>query len=147
MSRRPLRSRRAAGSIAAVALALVLSSTRPATAELVPVRHTEGRTRGFLVVRDAGEKVIAVGQLHQQLIGSRVVAQLRIHFNDGSTLEETTEYSERRTFRLRSYRLVQKGPAFERQLDMSVGAAKGDVEVRPCRHPVQMVRAFLLRRE
>jgi len=117
-------------AIAAAAIAFVLPSTPPVSAELVPVRHTEGRTRGFLVVRDAGDKVIGVGQLNQTLQGSRVVDDLRIHFSDGSTLQETTEFSQRKTFRLRSYHLVQHGPAFERQVDMSLDVARGDVAIR-----------------
>ena len=51
-------------------------------------------------------------------------------FRDGSSHEETTVFSQRGSFRLVHHRLVQKGPTFERQLDLSVDGVSGRVTVR-----------------
>ena len=110
--------------------ALCLLATLPAFADQVAVRHAEGRLRGFLRLRDLSGKVLAIGELRQLADGSRVSIELRFHFNDGSLHEETTEFSQRRQFRLLSHHLVQKGPAFERQLDLAIDAPRGLVTIR-----------------
>lgn len=102
----------------------------PARGDLVPVRHLEGRTHGFLTLRDLDDRVLAVGDLTQLADGGRVTSTLRLHFNDGSLHDETAEFSQRRYFRLLAYHLVQKGPAFPRQLEMTVNVASGQVVIR-----------------
>jgi hypothetical protein len=51
-------------------------------------------------------------------------------FKDGSIHDETAVFSQRGHFRLLSDRLVQKGPAFERPIDMAIDAQSGQVTVR-----------------
>ncbi len=97
--------------------------------EPVPVRHTEGALRGFLVVRSADDKLLADGDVTQTVRGDRVTARLTFRFKDGSTHEETTVYSQREQLSLISYHLVQKGPSFPQSLDMSVEGT-GKVAVR-----------------
>ncbi len=99
-------------------------------ADQVPVRHLEGRVHGFLVLRDLDNKVLASGRLIQLANGNRVTAELSFQFKDGSVHEETAVYSQRRTFRLLSYRLVQKGPAFKRATNMSLNSSTGRVRIR-----------------
>lgn len=91
----------------------------------VPVRYTEGRVRGFLVLRDVQNNILAAGDISQTTSGNRVTTVLSFHFKDGSLYEETTVMSQRRTFQLVSYRLVQKGPTFKRSMDVSLNGATG----------------------
>jgi hypothetical protein len=99
------------------------------SADIVPVRHAEGRVRGFLVLKDLENRVLAIGDLAQRASGDRVSATLRFHFNDGSIHDETVEFTQRRSFRLRAYHLVQKGPTFPLQLDVALDADRHQVVV------------------
>jgi hypothetical protein len=99
-------------------------------ADQVPVRHMEGRIHGFLVLKDLEDNIIASGGLTQLANGIRVTTELNFRFKDGSSHSETTVYSQRKAFRLLSYRLVQKGKAFKRPLDMAFDTSKGEVTVR-----------------
>src|SRR5437868_8462068 len=83
-------------------------------ADTIPVRHTEGLMHGFLVLRTLEGKALADGQLTQEAQGDRVNAHLTFRFKDGSTYEDTTQFSQRGTFRLLSDHLIQKGPSFPR---------------------------------
>jgi hypothetical protein len=98
-------------------------------AEEVPVRHLEGRIHGFLVLRDLDDNLLASGTLIQYANGNRVTAELGFRFKDGSVYQETSVFSQRRTFRLLTYRLVLKGPAFKRAMDMSLNAPTGQVTI------------------
>ncbi len=99
-------------------------------AATVPVRYKEGLTHGFLVLSTLDGKPIAVGDLTQVARGSQITARLVYHFNDGSLEDETTVFSQRRTFSLITYHLIQKGPAFPHPTEILVENAKGQVTVR-----------------
>lgn len=99
-------------------------------AEQVPVRHLEGRIHGFLVMRDLDGKLIASGHLIQNAHGNRVTSELSFRFKDGSIRQETTVFSQRRTFQLLTHHLVQKGPAFKHAIDMSLNASTGQVTIQ-----------------
>jgi hypothetical protein len=96
-------------------------------ADQVPVHHREGRIHGFLVLRDLDDKLLASGTLIQNASGNRVTSELSFHFKDGSVHHETSVFSQRRTFQLLTYRLVQKGPVFKRAIEMSVNVSTGQV--------------------
>ena len=96
----------------------------------VSVRTIEGLIHGFLVLRSLDGKDLASGDLSQIARGGRVTSRLAFNFKDGSRHEETVVYSQRGTFRLVTYRLVQKGKTFPRQMDMTIDAASGEVNVR-----------------
>lgn len=100
-----------------------------AVADSVPVRYAEGRIHGFVVLRDQQDRILASGDLQQVTTAGRVNNELVLRFKDGSTHTETTVFSQQRTFRLLSYHLVQKGPAFPRPMDMVVNAS-GQVTLR-----------------
>jgi hypothetical protein len=92
------------------------ASTSPIT-----VRYQEGIVHGFLVLSTPGGEPLAYGELAQvALRGDRVSAHVVLRFKDGSMQDETTVFSQRGTFRLISYRLEQKGPAFKIPLEMSI---------------------------
>src|SRR5215471_19161857 len=116
-------------------LALLLIFAFAATqlaAEPVPVRHLEGVTFGFLVLRNLSGETLAHGELKQVVKPDDpvVMADLQFHFKDGSFYREITKFTQRRTFRLVSDRVVEKGPSFKHDSESWVDAATGKVTVR-----------------
>jgi hypothetical protein len=75
-------------------------------------------------------KQIAVGDLLQIAHGNQATSRLVYHFNDGSLQDETTVFSQRRSFSLITYRLIQKGPTFPHPTEVWIDVAKGQVTVR-----------------
>jgi hypothetical protein len=110
------------------AVALFLPAT--AQPEPVTVRHAEGLVHGFLALRAPDGKVIASGDLIQNARGDRVTSRLVFHFADGSTSDETAVFRQRGQFLLLSDHLVQKGPSFERAIDMTIDRQAGQVTVK-----------------
>ena len=96
----------------------------------VAVRHTEGLVHGFLVLRTLEGDTLADGDLIQVAHGDRVTNHLVFSFRDGSVRDETAIFSQRGNFRLLNYHLVQKGPAFQRPMEVLVDNATGQVRVR-----------------
>ena len=114
-----------------VALTIVaLLWTSASSAEPVVVRHVEGLVHGFLSLRSPEGNVLATGDLIQGARGDRVTSRLVFHFKDGSMNDETSVFSQRGHFRLLRYNLIQKGPAFEQPLDMTIDGPTGHVTVR-----------------
>ena len=100
------------------------------SASPLEVRYREGLIHGFLVLSALDGNPIAEGDLTQVVHGDRVTSQLVFRFKDGSRQEETTVFSQRGNFRLISYHLVQKGPAFKNATEVAVTASTGQVTVR-----------------
>lgn len=98
--------------------------------ERIAVRQREGLVHGFLVLHTLDGNHLADGDLVQVARGNRVTTQLVYHFKDGSLHHETATYSQSGSFRLLSYHLVQKGPAFKSQMDFSIDALSGQVTIR-----------------
>lgn len=100
-----------------------------AWAAQVPVHFKEGLLRGFLALGTLEGEHLADGDMLQTVQGDRVTSRLIYHFKDGSLEDEVTIFSQRREFRLISYHLIQKGPAFKQALDLSFTASTGQVTV------------------
>jgi hypothetical protein len=100
------------------------------SAEPVAVRHVEGLVHGFLSLRSPEGAIVASGDLIQNARGSDVTSRLVYHFRNGSVQDETAVFSQRGHFQLISDHLVQKGPSFERPLDMTIDRPTGHVVVR-----------------
>src|SRR5436190_8701117 len=100
------------------------------SADLIPVRHTEGLIHGFLVVRSLEGKAVADGQMTQDARGDRVTNHLIFRFKDGLVYEDTTILSQRGTFRLLSDHLIRRGPSFKQPTDTSIDTFTGQVKVR-----------------
>jgi hypothetical protein len=117
---------------AVVALLVGAAMLLPATpfADPVGVRYLEGLVHGFLVLRSPEGALLANGDLIQLVRGDRVTSRLVFHFKDGSLHDETAVFSQRGHFRLLSDRLVQRGPAFEQPMEMTIDAQTGQVTVR-----------------
>jgi hypothetical protein len=117
-------------TIAGALFGLVLLAPVAPSAEPVAVRHVEGLVRGFLSLRSLDGKLLASGDLIQNARGNRVTTRLVFHFKDGSTSEETAVFSQAGHFQLVSDHLVQKGPAFDKPLDMMIDRPSGKVTVK-----------------
>lgn len=113
-----------------IGLLILLLGGATVRAEPVAVRRAEGLIHGFLALRTLDGTTIADGDLVQVASGNQVTLRLTFHFKDGSLHDETTVYTQRKVFRLVSDHLVQKGPAFEMELEATVDARRGRVHVR-----------------
>ena len=116
--------------LAILLISAAIVSGVAASASPVAVRYREGLIHGFLVLSTLDGVAIAAGDLTQVARGDQVTAQLAFRFKDGSRQEETTVFSQHRSFRLISYHLLQKGPSFKNASDLSVTCATGQVTVR-----------------
>lgn len=117
--------------VACALLALGVVSPGPSlSAAEFPVRHREGTTHGFIVLHSPAGETLATGELIQTVTGERVTSELNLHFKDGSTHEETTEYLQGRHFRLLSDRLRQIGPAFPNPEEVRIDAVRGTVTIQ-----------------
>ena len=110
--------------------AALLIQADPSGGEPVPVRYLEGSVHGFLALRSAEGKTLAAGDLTQVIHGSRVNSRLVFRFKDGSVDDETSVFSQSKTFRLISDHHIQKGPMFPHPSDVMINAVIGKVTTR-----------------
>jgi hypothetical protein len=122
--------RRRVGLVGTLFVCTALFQPDALRGEPVTVRHAEGLVHGFLVMSTLDGTRVADGDLIQVARGDRVTSRLVFHFKDGSLRDETAVFSQRQRFRLISDHLVQKGPAFQQALEMSIDCASGRVTVR-----------------
>lgn len=113
--------------LALIALSALFASLL--RADPVAVRHKEGLVHGFLVLRTQEGKLLADGDLLQNAQGDRVTSRLVFRFKDGSLHDETAVFSQQGRFRLLRYHLIQKGPAFEHPMEVTVDASSGQAIV------------------
>lgn len=114
-------------------LAVVLAALLPvvaAQASPVAVRFPEGVTRAFPALRALDGERLASGDFVQVVRGDHVTSRMTFRFKDGSLFDETAVYSQRETFMLQSYRLVQRGPSFPETLEAYMDRESGRYEVR-----------------
>jgi hypothetical protein len=101
-----------------------------AQADPMPVRYVQGTFHGFLELRSEAGRIVASGDSFQVVHGDRITAETLFKFKDGSIDDETTVYSQHRTFHLISDHHIQKGPAFPHPMDVLIDARSGQVTVR-----------------
>ncbi len=112
-------------------LALLIFGWMPrANADAMPVRYAQGSFHGFLELRSESGSVVASGDSLQFVHGDRITTETIFHFKDGSVDDETTVYTQHRTFHLISDRHVQKGHSFPHPMDVLIEADSGVVTVR-----------------
>ena len=99
-------------------------------AQSLAVRHPEGVTHGFLLLRTLENETLAVGDVIQNSKGDRVTTEVILHFKDGSVHDERVSYSQKHTFRMLEYQLSQKGPAFKTPMELFINGTSGEVTVR-----------------
>jgi hypothetical protein len=106
-----------------------LSHSRSTNADPIAVWDVQGTQHGFLALRDMNNKLLASGDSLQVLNGDRITEILTFHFKDGSDYEERAVFSQRRTFQLLTYGLVQKWPSFKTQQMLSFDTSTGRINV------------------
>jgi hypothetical protein len=110
--------------------AITLAAASPTFADPVAVKFTEGVAHAFPVLRSVGGEKLAQGELVQIPQGDRVENRLTFKFRDGSVYDERVVFSQRDTFTLVSYQILQKGPSFPESIDAKVDRESGRYEVR-----------------
>jgi hypothetical protein len=85
---------------------------------------------GFLLLKSADGKIIAVGDLINIAHGDLVHSRLVFRFHDGSIDDEVTVFRQRSTLQLISDHHIQKGPSFPQPLDVLLNARTGKVTSR-----------------
>ena len=109
---------------------LVCAWLPSAQADPMPVRYVQGTFHGFLELRSETGHVVASGDSLQFVHGDRITSETIFRFKDGSIDDETTVFSQHRTFQLISDHHVQKGPSFPYPMDVLIDARSGQVTVR-----------------
>ena len=86
----------------------------------VAVRYVEGTLHGFLRLRNAAGEPIAEGELLQVPRRRGLDSRMVFRFRDESFFEERVVFTQRGVFRMESYSLVQRGPSFAEDLEVSL---------------------------
>jgi hypothetical protein len=123
-----------AGTVCLLLLVTVLLWLRPASAAPVSVRFVEGVTHGFLVLRTVNGGPIATGDLLQVQRGGQVGSRMVFRFKDGSVYDETVVFTQERVFTMQSYSLIQRGPVFTEDTEISLERASGKYRVNTKAH-------------
>jgi hypothetical protein len=106
-----------------------------AAAAPVPVRFAEGVTHGFLTLRSAPDNaLLASGELLQVARDGQVECQMVFRFPDGSVWDEKVVFTQERVFTMQRYDLVQKGPVFPEDTEISLERASGKYRVKTTAH-------------
>jgi hypothetical protein len=123
--------RRGAGTGLAVLMVLAALVSTPVAAAPVAVQFPEGVTHGFFLVRSVAGEILGQGEMTQVVTEADLVeSQLVFRFKDGSLHDEEVAFSQQRVFTLISYRLIQRGPSFPDQLDVSIDRGTAQYTVR-----------------
>lgn len=112
-----------------VLVAALLLWPRPLAADTIPVRFSEGLTHGFLVLRTSDGIFIASGDLLQVGRDGQVESRMVFRFKDGSVFDETVVFTQQGVFTMQSYHLVQRGPAFPEDTEVSLQRDSGNYRV------------------
>lgn len=122
---------RAPGAYLATFMVIAALVSAPVHAAPIAVRFPEGVTHGFLLVRSLAGEILGQGEMVQVVKEDDLVeSQLVFRFKDGSLHDEKVAFSQQRVFTLISYRLVQRGPSFPDQLDISIDRGTAQYTVR-----------------
>jgi hypothetical protein len=93
-------------------------SPRPESSA-VPVRFAEGMVHGFLELHGPDGALLAHGDLLQVATDSVIESRMLFHFAK-SVFEETVRFTQRDVFIMQSYHLVQTGPAFAQDMEVTL---------------------------
>ena len=108
----------------------VVAAALKLVAEQIPVRHPEGVTFGFLVLRTLDGQAIAYGEMKQVVRKGQVMDDLQFRFKDGSYYREITKFTQDEKFRLLSDQVEQRGPSFKEDTESWIDATTGKVTVK-----------------
>src|SRR5512141_2302360 len=122
---------RDASTCFAVLMALAVLTFSSADAAPVAVRFPEGVAHGFLLVRSLAGEIIGQGEMAQVVKeGDLVESHLVFNFKDGSLHDERVTFSQQRVFTMLRYHLLQRGPSFPDQIEVSVDRGTAEYKVR-----------------
>ena len=123
--------RREAWTTVAVIIAITGLVCLPADAAHIAVRFPEGIAHGFLLVRSLAGETIGQGEMTQVVKeGDLVESHLVFTFKDGSLHDEKVTFSQQRVFTMLRYHLVQRGPSFPDQIEVSIDRRTAEYKVR-----------------
>jgi len=123
--------RRGAGTGLVVVMVLAALVSTPVSAAPVAVRFPEGVTHGFLLVRSLAGEILGQGEMTQVVKeGDLVESHLVFNFKDGSLHDEKVTFSQQRVFTMLRYHLVQSGPSFPDQIEVSIDRSASEYKVR-----------------
>jgi hypothetical protein len=127
-----MRNRRVRAALALAALHLLTTATAPGHVAAAPVRARapEGSAHGFVVLREREGDLLAQGDWWQIPRGERLEVHLRFRFTDGSMSHETFVLAQRRVWTLLTYRSVQRGQRFPRDIDAHIERDTGRYTVK-----------------
>jgi hypothetical protein len=108
-------------------------SVDPGTPGAVPVRHIEGTVHGFLRLSTATGQHLADGDLLQEVRGGIIESRMEFTFRDSSRFEERVAFAQRDVFTMLRYHLIQRGPAFDTDVDISL-AQSGEYRIIASSH-------------
>ena len=105
-----------------IAAMLAATPARPAQERegTVAVRYVEGTLHGFLRLRSTSGEVIADGELLQVPRRRGLDSRMVFRFRDSSYFEEKVLFTQRNVFRMESYSLIQRGPAFDEDVEVKL---------------------------
>jgi hypothetical protein len=116
-------------AVTVMVIAVLIYSS--ADAAPVAVRFSEGVAHGYFLVRSLSGETIGQGELTQVLKDENLVeSHVVIHFKDGSLYDEKLAFSQQRVFTMIRYHLVQRGPLFPDQIDVSIDRGTAEYKVR-----------------
>ena len=114
---------------ARITLGACLAIAAPSHGDPVAVKTPEGPAYVVLWLGTPEGKRLADGEMVQKIVDGNVHSRLAFHFKDGSLYDETVAFSQDRVFRLLSYSLVEKGPSFRADQQMSFDRKSGRYRV------------------
>jgi hypothetical protein len=119
-----------AATLGLLVLVTALVWPSPLAADPVSARFVEGAVHGFLMLRTVDGVLLAQGDLLQVNRGGKVESRMVFRFKDGSVFDETVEFTQQRVFNMQRYRLVQRGPVFTEDTEISLERASGKYRVK-----------------
>jgi hypothetical protein len=134
MSRVDKQRARPPATLGFLVLLTMLWAAAPLEAGPVPVRFAEGATRGFLLLRTMDGVLIASGDLFQVGRGGEIKSRMVFNFKDGSLFDETVWFTQKHVFTMQKYELVQRGPVFPEDSEISMERASGKYRVKTRAH-------------
>lgn len=96
---------------------------------------------GFVVLKSADGRVIAVGDETETIDRNKVRSRLILRFRDGSIDDEVSVFTQDMVFRLLTDRHIQKGRSFKEALDVSLNVPSGTVTWRGTKDGKQKVES------
>src|SRR5438034_686925 len=108
-----------AATLGRLVLVLALVWPRPLASAPIPVRFVQGSMHGFLILHTANGPLLASGDLLQVDRGGEIESRMVFRFKDGSVFDERVMFTQQRVFTMQIYRLVQRGPTFPKDTEIS----------------------------